>query len=791
MPLENYYTDPQAVPNHPYNYYEDARQAFPSSVNDRALIDYARQIQHEHPGWKLDPAAVTCQLAAPASEPGSSLRHLRFSDPVVDAYAQAAYHRAAVQLTSWRKEAYPEDRMLGLAYPEVDPAGKYCAVDMALGSRMARLKAASALCDPQRRDALNAAFHQLEKPEGPLAQTVQKAGEAFEAIRETERAAKLCPHAQTGAMLSAGAKMLTNENPAIQELDRYYTALEHIAGIKRAAPTAEVAATAKKMGLDRGLMTTPAVYRQPDRLNVEFQNYGNTLRHQFFANPKNWNKTPEELPREPSDSQGLSAHVSRYAQATVGHHLSLLYGNNPEFMPHAIVIDGQTLDQRMKGEYDALANPGMKYSQWREQNTKRLATEYVSSALTAGKQVHALLPDGSGLLTKQATQFTASGYTPDPMQPVTMNAWERFWSRCGFYKEKVNQINAYNRQQQEMRRQQEALEQARACANPQVTAQRIRETNINTSKYDRMFFGNTDLSAFKASLAPDNGWRELSDSRSSYASLCVLAMAAEGYPVQEIMNPNSLVTEKRQMGQSVLAHIGTEPGPGQKRTWDPEWLARKFFAGQQALCDQIDTLMKQTDPRDMNQFSRVLPAVTFAGDTMFDAFQDISTAKLQPYYEKAAKELTPPGQSAAANQNDSRVYRAASAIRIMSRAAISRAEFTQTRPGYVNDHLVNLLVDQHIRESLSQHPDKPFSQQAKSELEYTNMQGMVMCGFEDRGSVASILGAQVSKRFNTDPTLAADAANGKLIQNLKLQNDKGVFSVVSTAPQRTQAPVMR
>ena len=789
MPLENYYTDPQVVPNHPYNNYEDARRDFPSSVNDRALIDYARQIQHERPGWTLDPAAVTCQLAAPASEPGSSLRHLRFSDPVVDAYVQAAYHRAEVQLTPWRKEAYPEDRMLGFAYPEVDPAGKYCAVDMALGSRMARLKAAAALCDPQRQEALNAAFRQLENPEGPLAQTVQEAGQTFEAIRGAERAAKLCPHAQTGAMLAAGAKMLANESPAIQELDRYYTALEHIAGIKRVAPTAEVAATGQKMGLDQRLMTTPAVYQQPARLNVEFQNYGNTLRHQFFANPKNWNKTPDQLPREPSNPQALSDHVSRYAQATVGHHLDVLYGNRPQLMPYAIVIDGQTLDQRMKAEYDALANPGMEYAQWRNQNTKRLATEYVSSALTAGKQVHALIPDKSGLLAKQATQFTASGYTPNPLQPVTMNAWERFWSRHGFYKDKVARVDAYSRQQQEMRRQTEALEETRVRCNSQLTAQRIKDFNSNSDKYRQMFFGNTDFKAFKASLAPDNGWANLGETRSSYVNLCVFCMAANGYSIQEIMDPDARVTEKRQIGRDVLAHIGTEPAPGQKRTWDPDWLGRMYFAGQQALCRQVDTLMKQTDPMDMDQLSRVLPAVTFAGDAMWDAFQDITKAKLEPAFQKAGAQLSPPGQGAnASEQAFDRMNRVSNATRAMSAAAFSRGKLAQDTPGMVTEHLRHQLKDQYIREVLSQAPDRPFSQNLPSSLEYFQMDAVI-----GMNSAYHKLAEQICERLTTDPKLAADAASGKLTQNIKIEKNKetGELSVVSTAPQRTQhGPVM-
>lgn len=57
-----------------------------------------------------------------------------------------------------------------------------------------------------------------------------------------------------------------------------------------------------------------------------------------------------------------------------------------------------------------------------------------------GKRVEAFLPDREGRIPAEPTPITRSGYEPSPLRPETFNAWQRFFSRHGFYSESFTDL---------------------------------------------------------------------------------------------------------------------------------------------------------------------------------------------------------------------------------------------------------------------------------------------------------------------------------------------------------------
>ena len=119
-----------------------------------------------------------------------------------------------------------------------------------------------------------------------------------------------------------------------------------------------------------------------------------------------------------------------------------------------IIIDGRTVKElaleefkkTFKGEDFEFAPKFASF--FGGQNRIDFVNRTVASAMMTGKQVDVFIPDPvTGEIQKEPTSYNKTGYEPHPLkQPKQMTRWQKFWSKLGFYKDKVAEQNAYNRE---------------------------------------------------------------------------------------------------------------------------------------------------------------------------------------------------------------------------------------------------------------------------------------------------------------------------------------------------------
>lgn len=721
-----FYEDYETFRNQIYtgsDYQPDAYLGEQLNQSERKLMDEllsSNQWQHSQP----DPSQITSSVRHSPDGMG----HLEFDDPLVNAYAQVAYSRTAAHFAPWRQgPVYPDDPTVLNTFPGVDPQGKYCAKDMEFGQRLTRLMDTAALTNPQRHPALINAFEALKNPSGPLKALLENAQDTFKTVRETEHAAKVCPNQMTADLLETHAKNLINQSESVRKLDQYYTALEHIAGLRQNEPTPEVLATANELGLPTGLVAQSAPQAQPQSLKVEFQNFDHMMQQRMFSHPSNWGRSPAHLEAEPNNAQALEPYISRYAAATVHTTLEAMYrGKEDQTLSPStntrgtmIVVDGMTVEERMAAEHKQLGE-SQPYDQWYAQNVKQKTAEYVAAGLMAGKRVEAYIPKADGTLSTEPIRLGAQGYTPSPQKPKTLNAWQSFWSKFGFYKGKVTQAQEDQR----------SLE-ARDRLHVRYTAARMDATGVSSAKemYEEMFFGDyfrqhgmNSSTDFANTLNNPSPGTQIPYLRTSYASLCIGLMAAQDIPIEDIMDPNKLKQEKQMIGRMLLDRFAVNPATGREgttkdtRLGDPAWLGRMYFTAQQGLLHQLNRTMQGVDLRDDARMRQVMPAFNVASHALFDTYQDVS---LVPGAYAAYSELiggsTPNQHRQLTDRFTQNIYRASSASVLISASFRARGKLDTCSTNLIADNLSKYAQGIAVINEMADTPGKTFTQRVPAE----------------------------------------------------------------------------
>lgn len=143
--------------------------------------------------------------------------------------------------------------------------------------------------------------------------------------------------------------------------------------------------------------------------------------------------------------------TQEYAQETVAAHLDNMFlpcegpGNDHKVdRGNHVVIDGRTVREILIEEYAKTHDPSdgrfsIDFKNYYFKEGKAALSQRVAAAVMAGRQVDVYVPDPkTGKIKDTPTRMTKSGYEPDPIRrPMQMTRWQRFWSKLGFYKDKV------------------------------------------------------------------------------------------------------------------------------------------------------------------------------------------------------------------------------------------------------------------------------------------------------------------------------------------------------------------
>lgn len=505
--------------------------------------------------------------------------------PTVTVYMDIALREAKEQLDEHDWAVMPDEEQISVRFPGIDPVGKYSVIDMKMAERMAAVKATLESRSPAVRERAQAMIDALDKDE-EIRKLRREMERTAEQQRLLTRASKLC-HDATGRRLlhEKGCALMTDL--AVEEYDKYLQGLEYVAGVKTDPVPREVLDffqndLGKPLDL-RLISEAKECCAVPRELHVEFENLDNKLIQTRFADPHNWGRDFYQMTRTSSFTlDEVSGVISPYARATAERVLDPIFreadalrgGSKTETYPFNraknIIIDGMTVRDKMLDDYVAAGQSMDQFESYFERNCRRMTSEYVASALMAGKRVEAFIPDKYGRIPDEPVQITRTGYEPTPLKKVTLNAWERHFAKYGFFKEKVAKAAEYQR-----------MAEARERVKSMNMANRIEANNERGCALEHQLFDRWVGEHGRVTSVPGH----FSVSRSAGKAIAACALAAAGYPLSDIYEPDKLQAEKQQVGSEVMRRLVDN---------DLEWIANAIYRGEQRMLERFDDFSLHT-----------------------------------------------------------------------------------------------------------------------------------------------------------------------------------------------------
>ena len=665
-----------------------------------------------------------------------------FKDPVLNTYLQIARQRAEQDLQGINT---PVDAALYRKYPGVDPKGKYSGMDMRISQRMERLRAVAATATGATADHLNDFLMAYDSDRGNLGYLKKQVDTASRDLRLYEQGARVCPDPYVSSCMEDYANTKIRENVDFKELSHVITVAEKVAGLNNEPLTREDMETYNR-DLRRGFLldaNTPvgnrATHAAPAQVNIDLSQFRNVVQQCQNADPKNWGKgEAAPLDHDPNNSLLNQNRMAHFGSGAAENALDALFrhteniqgqGNLAPDRGSLVIVDGKTIKERMQEHYNNTSNPTKDFQSWYKQNLNRMSGMMVFSALMQGKAVEAYVPDQKGKLPQQPTTITASGYAVNPAKPVTMNAWERLFSKLGFYKEKTAALAKQEKEQQ-------LLQDARQRLRAGYGAAQNERFRPGTKLVKDMFFGEylrqnnkADLVALHNEQKADSGFRM---NRSGPTSACICLMAAQGHDIRDILDPGKLVREKQLAAQMYMDRARMDPDTRQPavdkahRKGDGRWLGSVFFHGTQALRRQMDSLMEGKDLTNAQHRQQLMPLLASVGSVLNDAVQEVEhnkevTCGHNLAAQQQAKDQNLPRVLSAQELTEQGISRSmetnrfandfSKVVTVLSEADVARGVMTAPIPSEkARSGLINLVAEPIVMKQLQKEPQKPFSQ---------------------------------------------------------------------------------
>ena len=548
--------------------------------------------------------------------------------PLQQTQMRIALDRAANQMQEWnaRGVIYPDSPEIVERFPGVDPRGKCCEVDMAFSDRLAKLQAALPTRPPEVQAYVGGLLRDAGSLRTPAGRVWDEMRNDCINIRVKQRAAKLAVTEETSRWLQEDIRSSVQGSAPIQRVNGLLNTLEYACGLTDRQPTAQETAfmtdTLHAPIPQAVLSARTAPASAPAQLQVDFEDFDHQTQQKFFSNPRNWGKTPADVPEDVINLDAAAGAVSRYAAATADRAIDPAFAQAEKssggFLSRGdlITVDGKTVREIMAEGYQP-RGPRDSFERYYAENARQMTASIVSAGLMAGKRVEAFLPDSRGRIPDEPTQITKAGYEPSPLKKVTLNAWERHFSKHGFYKEKAAKAVEYQRCMA-------ARERVKAA---NMRAQFSMDGGASRPMKE-MFFGEwmRENGPLPASVLHD-----FSATRSALTTFATCAMAREGHSVEDILDPTKLTAEKQAAGKLVMERI---------LAGDSKWASETLLHGNIALNQQLDRLAGSIDITDERQlFSPAARPLAFAASTVFDIGQEENHIK--PEMLAAAERLAP------------------------------------------------------------------------------------------------------------------------------------------------------
>lgn len=551
-----------------------------------------------------------------------------------EGHIQVAIARARRQFERLEQSGIPvlpEDGDISPNWIDLDPAGKYSIIDMKFARREAEIRAALQTRTPEVQRYVQELLEAIHAPtndsRNPYASNLYYAMlDVASHNRLCSRAAKLCKDDDGRVQLYLQSKDQETCGVVV-ECDKMFQGLEYAAGLRSGPVSAEVRTcyeTLLHTQLDEQIIAqAQKIGPEVKSLEVEFRDPDNSVTQRVLAFPLTWRMGDEQLHAliEEEQKKINATFLQPYAVATIKRVLDPVY-NGPEQASNGIIdrggliiVDGRTVREIIQEDYRRDSAPNQDFETYYREHLMRRTGELVASALVAGKRVEAFLPDARGSIPKEPVQLVKTGYEPSPLQPEKFNAWHRFFSKFGYYKEKVERKKEYDKAMAARERVQAGNRAARlkdlASRGSKLEAESLRKLFFSSVLEEKGLLdprSNGNISHPLNWIRLDehmNGhnvqglfanYQRADDMAPCHAFLCV--MAAQGYQYRDIMDPNKLQDQRREMAREFIQR-------GEAN--DQEWMGRMLYRGQKALFQQAQELTRGVDLRDEAQLMSVLP----------------------------------------------------------------------------------------------------------------------------------------------------------------------------------------
>jgi len=112
-----------------------------------------------------------------------------------------------------------------------------------------------------------------------------------------------------------------------------------------------------------------------------------------------------------------------------------------------ILIDGRTIKEILAENY-AEEHDGVmdRFEAEYERNRINTVNKMVAEALLSGRHVDVYIPDPDTGKIGEPSKFQGEGFARSVIeQPAQLTRWQKFWSKFGFYRNKVEELEIYNR----------------------------------------------------------------------------------------------------------------------------------------------------------------------------------------------------------------------------------------------------------------------------------------------------------------------------------------------------------
>lgn len=358
----------------------------------------------------------------------------------------------------------------------------------------------------------------------------------------------------------------------------------------------------------------------------------------------NLNEIIATIPQADRDENGqwLDRLLDRYATATIEPVLNDLFGpteSRSMYYPYQsqitpvdrgslVIVDGKTVKERMQEAYLALRarNPNMmQFSDWYRNNLEVMSAKIVTAGLMAGKIAEVYIPGSDGTLPARPNRLQKSGYAPDASTPDIQAAWTRFFRGFGF----TTEANP-----NEARELEDAKERLRAYHHLAQTYSASPMSPVIVDMFFARYMQENGLADYNALIDQISAASGALPSRTMMATDCILMMAVLGWRIQGIPDLSKWEGPK---SLAAKVYIAISKLPADKR--EP-WFGSMRFHGQQAILDQIDEIVKNTNWNDSQQRKAMLPVLYGASCALLESYFAMIEASplLSGGYSDAANE---------------------------------------------------------------------------------------------------------------------------------------------------------